>query len=93
MILCRENRAEKKEKSFGIFVDDPGKVVFDVGETHLDELVITADRNCVIYVIEGENLKDIVKQFRKLIGQSYVAPKWAFGYQQSRWGYQNESPR
>lgn len=91
MILCRENRAEKKEKSFGIFVDDPGKVVFDVGETHLDELVITADRNCVIYVIEGENLKDIVKQFRKLIGQSYVAPKWAFGYQQSRWGYQNES--
>ena len=30
MILCRENRAEKKEKSFGIFVDDPGKVVFDV---------------------------------------------------------------
>ena len=91
MILCRENRAEKKEKSFGIFVDDPGKVVFDVGETHLDELVITADRNCVIYVIKGENLKDIVKQFRKLIGQSYVAPKWAFGYQQSRWGYQNES--
>ena len=91
MILCRENRAEKKEKSFGIFVDDPGKVVFDVGETHLDELVITAEENCVIYVIEGENLKDIVKQFRKLIGQSYVAPKWAFGYQQSRWGYQSES--
>lgn len=91
MILCKENRAEKKEQSFGIFVDDPGKVVFDAGETHLDELVITAGANCVIYFIDGENLKDIVKQFRKLIGQSYVAPKWAFGYQQSRWGYQNES--
>lgn len=88
MILHRCEKDSNGQKSFGIFVDDPGTVVFDVGQTDLDKLVITAGKNCVIYVIEGNNLKDMVKQFRELIGQSYVAPKWAFGYQQSRWSYE-----
>lgn len=77
----------RKENSFGIFVDDPGRVVFDVGETKMDRLCMTAGKNCVIYTIEGGSLKEIVKQFRELTGRSYIAPKWAFGYQQSRWGY------
>ncbi|MGN0332443.1 MAG: TIM-barrel domain-containing protein [Lachnospiraceae bacterium] len=89
MILHRENASDEK-KTFGLFVDDPGMVIFDVGQTKLDELVITAGADCIVYVIEGDSLKDIVKQFRELIGQSYVAPKWAFGYQQSRWSYETE---
>ena len=91
-VLGRRNQEKdlNKSQSFGIFVDDPGRVSFDVGETKYDQLVIQAGSDCVIYVIDGEGLKDIVKQFRKLIGQSYLPPKWAFGYQQSRWGYQNE---
>lgn len=92
LVLNRRNQKENPDgsRSFGIFVDDPGKVVFDVGETKRDQLVIQAGGDCVIYVIEGEGMKEIVKQFRRLIGQSYLPPKWAFGYQQSRWGYQNE---
>ncbi len=86
LILSRKN-----QPSFGVFVDDPGKVVFDVGETKLDRMEITAGPDCTIYFIEGKSLKDIAKQFRKLIGRSYIAPKWAFGYQQSRWGYINEA--
>lgn len=80
LLLSRQKKA--------IFVDDPGTVIFDVGETSRDTLTITAGADCVIYVIEGDSLKDIVKQFRKLIGRSYIAPKWAFGYQQSRWSYE-----
>lgn len=89
MILHRGNVSDEK-KTFGLFVDDPGMVIFDVGQKKLDELVITAGADCIVYVIEGDSLKDIVKQFRELIGQSYVAPKWAFGYQQSRWSYETE---
>ena len=89
MILHRGNSFDG-DKLFGIFVDDPGTVVFDVGQTKLDELVITAEADCVVYVITGVDMKDIVRQFRELIGQSYVAPKWAFGYQQSRWSYETE---
>lgn len=36
-------------------------------------------------------LTDITRQFRALIGQSYIPPRWAFGYQQSRWGYKTEA--
>jgi len=74
-------------RTFGIFVDDPGKVVFDVGETQISTLKITAGPDCTVYTVEGESLRDIVRQFRTLIGRSYIAPRWAFGYQQSRWGY------
>ena len=31
----------------------------------------------------------VVSAFRKLIGKSYIPPKWGFGYAQSRWGYKS----
>lgn len=77
--------------TFGLFVDYPSKVTFDIGYTSLDRLCIrcrTAD--LYLYVIDGENAYDIVKQFRKLIGRSYIPPKFAFGFGQSRWGYRTK---
>ena len=77
-------------RQFGVFFDYPGILIFDVGYTRRNELKITAsDWNLEAYVITGTDVKDIVKQFRHLIGRSYVAPKWAFGYGQSRWSYMN----
>ena len=76
---------------FGVFVDFPGKVTFDIGYTKRNEMLITAEEeNLIFYVITGETEKEIVKTFRTMIGQSYIAPKWAFGYGQSRWSYMNE---
>lgn len=43
-----------------------------------------------VYMITGDSDLDIVKQFRGIIGRSYIAPKFAFGYGQSRWGYKTE---
>lgn len=76
---------------FGVFVDFPGEVIWDIGYTKLHELVITPkEPDFDIYIIEGDDEKSIVKEFRQLIGRSYVAPKWAFGYSQSRWSYMNK---
>lgn len=81
----------KGDKTFGIFIDYPGKVIFDIGYTHMDQLkIIVEDKDLDLYVIEAQNLREIVREFRMLIGRSYIPPKWAFGYQQSRWGYKNE---
>ncbi|WIF94911.1 TIM-barrel domain-containing protein [Caminicella sporogenes] len=75
-------------EKFGIFVDYPSKVVFDIGFTNRDYLQIeVSDNNFDFYIIKGDSSKEIVKTFLKLIGQSYVPPKWAFGFQQSRWSY------
>ena len=77
--------------TFGVFFDYPGKMDFDIGYTKRTEMKIVAvDNNLAVYIITGENEKDIVKQFRQLIGKSYIPPLWAFGYGQSRWGYKNE---
>ena len=79
------------KETFGIFIDNPGILTFDIGYTRYSELKITAsDWNLDVYVITGSDVKDIIHQFRQLIGRSFVVPKWAFGYGQSRWGYQNE---
>ncbi len=76
------------EKLFGLFVDYPDKVTFDIGYSDIDTLTVTVkSADCCLYIIEGEALTDIVKGFRRLIGKSYVAPYWAFGFQQSRWSY------
>lgn len=73
---------------FGLFIDYAGKLTFDIGYTEHNTLTITADEmDLDVYILEGETLKDIVKGFRHMIGRSYIAPKWAFGYGQSRWSY------
>ena len=76
---------------FGLYVDDPGAVTFDLGYTRGDEAVITAENgSCSVYYIESESLIGAVKEFRHIIGRSYLPPKWALGYIQSRWGYATE---
>ena len=77
-----------KTETFGLYVDTPGRVTFDIGYTKLDELIISfEDFDADIYLIDGQNAADIVSQFREIIGRSYIPPRWAFGYGQSRWGY------
>lgn len=78
------------EKPLGLFVDTPEKVRFDVGYTRQDTLRIEGPADLKLYVIEGESPEAIAREFRKAIGKSYVAPFFAFGYGQSRWGYKTK---
>ncbi|SET36821.1 glycoside hydrolase family 31 protein [[Clostridium] polysaccharolyticum] len=81
----------KGKRNFGLFVDTSQRVTFDIGYTDMDQLLIRVENGGFdLYLVEGESLDEIVAEFRGLIGQSYIAPKWAFGYQQSRWGYKSE---
>lgn len=76
-------------KKFGMFIDNPGSVTFDIGFKKRNQIVITPKyMDMCVYMIYGEQLKDIVKRFRQLIGRSYIPPKWAFGFGQSRWSYE-----
>lgn len=78
------------EKPFGLFVDYPGRVKFDIGYTQSDALRVECEADLKLYYFEGESVLDIVRQFRHAIGKSYKAPKFAFGYGQSRWGYKTQ---
>ena len=78
------------KQHIGMFFDYPSKITFDVGYNRQDTLKVSCERaDLYVYVITGESAYDVTKQFRKLIGSSYIPPKFAFGFGQSRWGYMN----
>ena len=77
---------------------------FDIGFTAQNILKVSAEKNSLnVFIITPENaetqyksenshrLTSLVHQFRNLTGQSYIPPKWAFGFMQSRWGYKNQN--
>lgn len=84
------------KRTFGIFFDTASRISFDIGWTHSDTITVTCDETGVnLYTITADEdgflpLESISRQFRKMIGQSYIPPRWAFGFQQSRWGYRTE---
>lgn len=80
-----------KERNSGIFIDATGRVTYDIGYTKYDELRITVSGGFDLYTIEERTALEVVREFRRIIGKSYVPPKWALGYGQSRWGYKTEA--
>lgn len=76
------------KKHTGLFFDYPAEITFDIGYTRQDLLTVRCEHaDLYLYVITGDSAYDVAKQFRRIIGKSYIPPKYAFGYGQSRWGY------
>lgn len=80
-----------QHKMFGAFFDDPGAITFDIGFSNPNQVSVASQNGDLsLYIIEEDTLIGIIRAFRQLIGQSYLPPKWAFGYLQSRWGYASD---
>ncbi|MBB6695389.1 DUF5110 domain-containing protein [Cohnella xylanilytica] len=76
--------------AYGVFLDDPGRAAFDM-RTSPDRYAIQSENgNLDLYVLEGPTLKDVVKRYAGLTGKPPMPPRWAIGYQQSRYSYMNE---
>ncbi|MBR6200825.1 MAG: DUF5110 domain-containing protein [Spirochaetales bacterium] len=81
------------DETFGLFIDYPGEIVIDAGFDRRDTCTIELTKdvhnevNTNIYIIEGKNKSEIIHNFLTLVGSPFMPPKWAFGYQQSRWSY------
>ena len=84
------NSTDETMETLGIFVDNPGRVTFDIGATDTNVINIEVTSGSYdLYLISGPSPIDVIKEFRALIGKSYIPPKWGFGYAQSRWGYKS----
>ena len=80
------------QQNLGLFFDYPARIRFDIGFTRRDWLKVTCERaDLALYVITGDSACDVVKQFRAIIGRSYIPPKFAFGFGQSRYGYKTQA--
>ena len=83
------------EEPFAIYLDDPGRVIWDLGFTDRDQMSVESENGDLdLYLITPEDAShpavDLCRQFRSLTGRSYIPPRWALGYIQSRWGYASE---
>lgn len=77
-------------KAFGLFVDNPGKITFDMraNREHFRIDLETGDLDC--YFMAGPSLKDVVSRYTALTGRMDMPPLWAAGYQQSRYSYMSQ---
>jgi len=75
-------------KAYGVYFDNNERAVADIGESQPDTLTYTPESaDLVTYLFAGPTLGDVLRQYTALTGRMPPLPRWAYGYQQSRWGY------
>ncbi len=67
-------------KKYGLFVDNPGKVSFEVGSEKVSRVQFSVPSEEMSYsVIGGENLKAILNTYTDLTGKAPLVPDWSYG--------------
>jgi len=79
------------KSTFGLFIDYPSEIIFDIGFTDKDILKITVPlKDFDLYIFDTDEKLSIIREYFNLTGKPYIPPKWAFGFQQSKWSYFSE---
>ena len=73
---------------YGLFLDNSFRSAFDFGHRDPKTLTISADGGPIdYYVIAGPTVADVVRRYTDLTGKAPLPPRWALGFQQSRYSY------
>lgn len=79
-------------RAHGVFLDNPGRAVFDVGAGMPDVLEARLATGALdLYLIPGPHPHDVVRRYTALTGRPPAPPLWALGFQQSRYSYYPDS--
>lgn len=67
-------------RKYGLFVDNPGKVSFEVGSEKVSRVQLSVPGEEMSYsVVGGENLKAILNTYTDLTGKAPLVPDWSYG--------------
>ncbi len=65
---------------YGVFVDHPGKVSFEVGSEKVETVQFSVeDQEITYYVIYGPTPKEIIRKYTALTGRAPLLPEWTYG--------------
>ncbi|KGQ20698.1 Alpha-glucosidase [Lysobacter dokdonensis DS-58] len=83
---------ERAGRVFGVFADATQRMTVDVGKTDPNAILLTvADGPLDLYVIDGPTPRALLQRYTALTGRTPLPPKWALGFQQSRYTYLPEA--
>lgn len=78
--------------SYGVLLDNTWRTWFDFGHKDADTLAMGGPNGPIdYYIIAGPTMREVVRRYTDLTGKAPLAPKWALGYQQSRWSYMSSA--
>ncbi len=78
-------------KGYGLYFDNTFPGYFDMGKDDPNSYYYRVSKGVMnYYFIYGPDLKSILEKYTLLTGRQPLPPRWAFGYLQSKFGYQNE---
>lgn len=68
------------DAGYGVFVDHPGKVGFEVGSETVSRVQFSAEtQELTYYVVHGPTPKEILRRYTALTGRPALPPAWSFG--------------
>jgi alpha-glucosidase len=77
--------------AWGFFLDEPWRSEVDVARDDPKRIRWTSSGpELDVYLIAGPSIASVLERYTALTGRMPLAPLWALGAQQSRWGYENE---
>ncbi|MBD8586077.1 alpha-xylosidase [Frigoribacterium sp. CFBP 8766] len=67
-------------KGYGVLVDDPGAVSFEVGTESVERVQFSVEGESLEYlVIAGPTGKDVLERYTALAGRPALVPAWSYG--------------
>lgn len=83
---------DQRGQAYGLFMDNSWRSFFDFGKSERAAFSFGAEGGPVdYYVMAGPAPKDVVQQYAWLTGKPPLTPRWALGFQQSRWSYMSQA--
>src|SRR5207249_1579171 len=77
---------------YGIFLDNLGEGFFDLGSTDSTRYLMgTRFGDLDYYFFLGETCADVVGGFTSIVGRPRLKPRYALGYHQGCYGYENRA--
>lgn len=81
-----------KGGAYGVLLDNTWRSWFDFGHRADGTLAFGAESGPVdYYVIVGPGPADVVRRYTGLTGKAPLVPRWALGFQQSRYSYMTDA--
>ncbi|MDR0473393.1 MAG: alpha-xylosidase [Treponema sp.] len=67
-------------RGYGVFVNNPGKVSFEAGSEVVNAVQFSVSgEEADYYVISGDTLRDVLRNYTSLTGKPALPPAWSFG--------------